>query len=342
MENAVEKSKARRGRRSDSLRARNRKRATSTIDQLPWGQPRNPYPPMQLVSEDELQSIHDTSLDVLEEIGIDFINEDAKKIIKKAGGDVDPNSDRVRFDRAMVEEVIQTAPAEFTVHSRNPERNVHIGGNWIANCLVGSPVSSDDLDSGRRTGNTEDFRKFLRLAQYFNILHVIGGYPVEPIDRHPAIRHLECIRDMAKLTDKVFHAYSLSDERIKDGIELARIVRGISYEQLEQEPSLISIINSSSPLRLDDVMLNGIINMSSHNQVIVMTPFTLAGAMAPVTLAGALAQQNAEALAGIVMTQLVRPGAPVIYGGFTSNVDMKSGAPAFGTPEYMKTAIIGG
>jgi trimethylamine--corrinoid protein Co-methyltransferase len=169
-----------------------------------------------------------------------------------------------------------------------------------------------------------------------------GGYPVEPVDLHASVRHLDCLSDFVRITDKAFHAYSLGRERIVDGIEIARIGRGISHEQLEREPSLFSIINSSSPLRLDDPMLQGIIEMSARNQVIVMTPFTLAGAMAPVTIVGAVAQQNAEALAGIAFTQLVRPGAPVAYGGFTSNVDMKSGAPAFGTPEYMKAQVLGG
>ena len=145
------------------------------------------------------------------------------------------------------------------------------------------------------------------------------------------------------LTDKVFHAYSLGWGRIRDGIEIARIGRGIDREQLEAEPSLITVINSSSPLRLD--LPDGGRASSRWRRPArwsIMTPFTLAGAMAPVTLAGALAQQNAEALAGIAFTQLVRPGAPVVYGGFTSNVDMKSGAPAFGTPEYMKAAMVGG
>jgi trimethylamine--corrinoid protein Co-methyltransferase len=169
-----------------------------------------------------------------------------------------------------------------------------------------------------------------------------GGYPVEPTDIHPSIRHLVCLRDIATLTDKAFHAYSLGQARNRDALEIVRLARGISAAQLEAEPSLISVINSSSPLRLDAPMLQGIMAMSACNQVIIMTPFTLAGAMAPVTIAGALAQQNAEALAGIALTQIVRPGAPVVYGGFTSNVDMKSGAPAFGTPEYMKAAMIGG
>ena len=147
---------------------------------------------------------------------------------------------------------------------------------------------------------------------------------------------------MVSLTDKPIHAYSTSRIRIQDGIEIARLARGISEAQMDQEPSLFTIINTNSPLKLDEPMLQGILEMSARNQIVCITPFTLAGAMAPVTVAGALVQQNAEALAGIAFTQLVRKGAPVIYGGFTSNVDMKSGAPAFGTPEYMKSTIIGG
>ena len=140
----------------------------------------------------------------------------------------------------------------------------------------------------------------------------------------------------------MFHIYSLGKERNVDGIEIARIARGISREQLLDEPSVYTIINTNSPLKLDVPMMEGIIQMSGSGQVVIVTPFTLSGAMAPVTIAGALVQQNAEALAGIAFTQMVRKGAPVGYGGFTSNVDMKSGAPAFGTPEYMKAQMVGG
>jgi trimethylamine--corrinoid protein Co-methyltransferase len=150
------------------------------------------------------------------------------------------------------------------------------------------------------------------------------------------------LADTVLMTDKAFHAYSLGRERIRDGIEIARIARGIDDETFEREPSLMTIINSNSPLKLDDPMCGGIIEMARRNQVVVLTPFTLAGAMAPVTVAGAVTQQNAEALAGLVLSQNVRPGAPFVYGGFTSNVDMKSGAPAFGTPEYMQSALLGG
>ncbi|ONK24309.1 methyltransferase, partial [Bacillus sp. VT-16-64] len=162
------------------------------------------------------------------------------------------------------------------------------------------------------------------------------------IDIHPSVRHLECIRDLATLSDKAFHIYSLGKERNLDGIEIARLARGISQEQLQNEASCYTIINTNSPLKLDVPMMEGIIHMSGNGQIVIVTPCTLAGAMGPVTIAGALVQQNAEALAGISFTQMVRKGAPVGYGGFTSNVDMKSGAPAFGTPEYMKAQMVGG
>ena len=182
----------------------------------------------------------------------------------------------------------------------------------------------------------------MRLGQSFDSIHFWGGYPVEPVDVHASVRHLDALFDMLTLSDKPIHAYSLGRERNLDAIEMIKIARGIDDETLEREPSLFTVINSSSPLRLDTPMLEGIIQMARRNQVVVLTPFTLAGAMAPVTLAGALAQQHAEALAGLALAQIVRPGSPFVYGGFTSNVDMKSGAPAFGTPEYMKTAIVGG
>ena len=156
------------------------------------------------------------------------------------------------------------------------------------------------------------------------------------------MRHLEAALDVLTLTDKPPHTYSLGAQRNRDVLEMSRIARQVDDATLEREPSVFTVVNSSSPLRLDAPMLQGMIELSSRNQVVVMTPFTLAGAMAPVTLAGAVAQQNAEALAGMVFTQVVRPGAPVVYGGFTSNVDMQSGAPAFGTPEYVRTAMLGG
>lgn len=329
---------ARRGR----LSGRKERGENLGLDQLPWRQVKSPYLPVEAVSADQLEAIHDASLRVLEEIGIDFLLKEARDLLKAAGADVSPDSERVRIDRGLVEQSLKTVRSSFTLHARNPAHNLHMGDNYCSFCSVASAPNASDMDRGRRPGNQEDFRNFVRMGQSLNVVHLFGGYPVEPTDLHPSTRHLDCLYDFATLSDKAYHAYSLGAERILDGIEIARIARGASHDQLEREPSLFTVINSNSPLKLDEPMLKGIIEMSRRNQVVVLTPFTLAGAMAPVTIAGALTQQNAEALAGLVMTQVVNPGAPFIYGGFTSNVDMKSGAPAFGTPEYMKAALVSG
>ncbi|GAB4183184.1 MAG: trimethylamine methyltransferase family protein [Thalassobaculales bacterium] len=310
--------------------------------QPPFRQPRRVFPPVEIVSADQIEAIHQASLTILEEIGMDFLDGDARDLLRQAGARVEEGSPRVRLDRGLIEQAIATAPAGFTLHARNPAHNLAFGGDHVIFAQVASAPNCSDMERGRRPGAQEDFRNLVKLAQSFNIIHCTGGYPVEPVDIHPSIRHLDCLADLAKLTDKAFHAYSLGRQRNRDALEIVRIARGIDDARLDAEPSLMTVINSSSPLRLDAPMLQGIMEMSARNQVVIMTPFTLAGAMAPVTVAGALAQQNAEALAGIAFTQIVRPGAPVVYGGFTSNVDMKTGAPAFGTPEYMKSAMIGG
>ena len=296
----------------------------------------------ELLDPSARDDMHEATLTILEEIGMDVMLPEARAIMKAHGADVTEGSDRVRFDRNLIMDMIASAPREFQMFARNPERNVKMGGNNLVFAQIASAPFVADREGGRRAGNQEDFRKLVKLAQSYDVIHTTGGYPVEPIDIHASVRHLDCLSDMVKLTDKVFHCYSLGKQRNLDGIEIARIGRGVSMEQMEREPSLFTIINSSSPLRLDGPMLQGIMEMSSRGQVVVMTPFTLAGAMAPVTIAGAVVQQNAEALCGIAFTQMVKRGAPVVYGGFTSNVDMKTGAPAFGTPEYMKAVIVGG
>ncbi|MCP5368631.1 MAG: trimethylamine methyltransferase family protein [Hyphomicrobiales bacterium] len=330
----------RRGRRRPAGRGGGGDR--TTVQQRPWKQPRLRYEPTRAVSDDELESIHQASLRILEEIGMDFLLPEARQMLKAAGADVDPDSERVRLDRGLVEQALSTAPSRFTLHARNPDHNLEMGGDYMAFCCIGSAPNASDMEGGRRPGTHKDFRDLVRLSQALNVVHVNGGYPVEPIDLPPRTRHLDALSDLATLTDKLFHAYSLGRTRILDGLEMVRIARGVDAERLMREPSLFTIINTNSPLKLDGPMLEGMMEMARHNQVVVVTPFTLAGAMAPVTLAGALALQNAEALAGLVVTQAANPGAPTAYGGFTSNVDMKSGAPAFGTPEYMRTALVGG
>lgn len=317
-----------------------RRQGGQAIQQQPAIKSARSFAPTKLVSDDQLEAIHRASLKVLAEVGMDFMLPEALDILRKAGAKIE--GERVRFDPAMIEEAISHAPAEFTVHGRSAARDMRVGGPNIVFGTVGSPPNAHDRDGGRRTGNRADFQKFIKMAHHFNAIDFMSGYPVEPIDVHPGIRHLEVLSDVVKLTDKPFIAYSLGLERIRDALEIARIASGITYEQMAKRPTLMTIVNTNSPLKLDNNMLIGMIEMCRLNQPVCVTPFTLAGAMAPVTVAGALVQQNAEALAGLAFCQLVNKGAPVMYGGFTSNVDMKSGAPAFGTPEYMQSTIIGG
>lgn len=329
-------------RRETSRRAELRGMRSESFPQRPWRLPEVPFPPLTLLSEDRIADIHDASMRVLEEVGMDFLHHEALQILQHGGAQVQSGSQRVRFDRALVEEMVSKAPSHIFMHARNPAHNFVFGGNRMAFSMVASPPNVSDLEGGRRRGNRKDYQDLLRLGQAINTIHLLGGYPVEPVDLPPATRHLDALADMVRLTDKVFHAYSLGRQRILDGIEIARIARGISAEQMSREPSLVTVVNTSSPLRLDKPMIEGVIEMATRNQPIALTPFTLSGAMAPATIAGALVQQNAEALAAIAFAQMVNPGSPVLYGGFTSNVEMKSGAPAFGTPEYAKAVIAGG
>jgi trimethylamine---corrinoid protein Co-methyltransferase len=310
------------------------------INQLPWQQPRLTLEPSRAVSEDQLEAIHGQSLRVLEDIGMDVLHAEARDILRKAGANV--AGERVRIGRDIVEQALTTPPAEFTFHARNPAHNIRIGGKWIAFAPVGGPPNCSDLDRGRRPGTLADNGNFVKLAQFFNCIHTAGGGSVDALDVHASIRHLAIMRNKLRFSDKVPFVPSTGRHRLLDSLEMARMARGISWEQMTAEPSTYTVINTNSPLKLDGPMAMGIIEMARRSQICVVTPFTLAGAMAPVTLAGALVQQNAEALAGLALSQLAKPGAPFVYGGFTSNVDMKSGAPAFGTPEYMKACLIGG
>lgn len=293
-----------------------------------------------MLSDDQIEAIHRQSMKVLELIGMDVLLPEARDILQKAGALVD--GDRVRIGRDIIEEALKTPPAEFTFHARNPAHNIRVGGKWIAFAPVGGPPNCSDLDKGRRPGTLEDAGNFMKLSQFFNTVHTAGGASVDALDVHASVRHLHITRNKMVYSDKVPFVYATGRARLFDGVEIVRLARGISHEQLLAEPSVYTVINTNSPLKLDMPMAMGIIEMARLNQIVVVTPFTLLGAMAPVSIAGGMVEQNAEALAGLALSQLVRPGAPFVYGGFTSNVDMKSGAPAFGTPEYMKACVIGG
>ncbi|MFC3615765.1 trimethylamine methyltransferase family protein [Lutimaribacter marinistellae] len=317
------------------------RRGAAVIDQMPWRIPVNTDRPTEPLDEDGIQAIHDGAMRILEEIGVVFLNEEALGILREAGCRVE--GDLVRMDRDFVMEMVGRAPSEFTITPRNPDRKITIGGNKLLFGNVSSPPNYWDMEIGRKVpGTREQCANLLKLTQYFNCIHFAGGYPVEPVDIHASIRHLDVLYDKLTLSDKVMHAYSLGKERVEDVMEMVRIGGGWSDEEFEATPRMYTNINSTSPLKHDHPMIDGCLRMARRGQGIVVTPFTLAGAMAPVTMAGAVAQSLAEALCAIALFQYVRPGIPCVIGTFTSNVDMKTGAPAFGTPEYMRSTQMTG
>ena len=328
----------RRGREAQST-ARS---AAARLPQAPWRSPRHVTAPLELVDAEALERIHQASMTILEEIGIDFLSPQARRIAVAAGAVSGPEPERLRFDRGLMMELVGKAPRRFTLRGGAPSRDLPIGAGFTHWGCVSSAPQVNDLAGGRRPGTQEDFRRFVKLGQSLNVISFFGGYPVEPQDLPATTRHLDCVVDFLTLSDKVFHPYCLGATRIRDALELIRLGRGLSEAQLHAGPQCYTVVNSSSPLRYDAPMLDGLVEMARANQCVCFTPFTLAGAMAPITLAGAIAQQNAETLAGIAFTQMVRPGTPVIYGAYTSNVDMRTGAPAMGTPEYFRAAVISG
>jgi trimethylamine--corrinoid protein Co-methyltransferase len=307
-----------------------------------WQQFRNPLPALALLNDDELGKIDDTALRILEELGLEFQNPQAIEILADSGADVDRGTGMVRMDRHLVRRLVAKAPSSFTLHARNPERNVIMGEDWINFAPVAGPPNVSDLEGGRRPGTFEDQCNLIKLHQCLNELHLAGAAPVEAIDLPAESRHLDLYRAQIQFTDRVWHGRAIGRARIEDALEMVVLARGRRRADLKNEPSLLTVVNVNSPRRVDSELLAGLMAMAESGQVVIVTPFTLAGAMSPITIAGALAQQTAEALGVIAFTQMVRPGAPVIFGGFTSNVDMKSGAPAFGTPEYVRAVIIGG
>jgi trimethylamine--corrinoid protein Co-methyltransferase len=297
---------------------------------------------MEVLTAEQLEAVHLTSLRILEELGIEVMSDRARGFLAAAGAQVDPASAMVRLDRGLVEKALTTAPASFVLEPRNPARRIVMGGNRINFGLVAGPPNVHDCERGRRPGNFRDYCDFVRLAQYFNAIHLLGNQVCAPIELPANSRHLDTYRANLVYSDRVFHCSAIGAGRALDAVRMVAIARGLDLEQIAQSPSVITIISVNSPRRFDEAMCEGLIALAMHGQAVVITPFTLMGAMAPVSLAAALAQQNAEALFGVVLAQAVRPGAPVMYGAFTSNVDMRSGAPAFGTPENAKANIAGG
>ncbi len=307
-----------------------------------YRQVRTSLDPVNLLSADQLETIHEASLRILEEIGIEFMGVRARTAFRDAGAEVDDDSGRVRIDRELVTRALASAPAEFTLTPRNSERRMTLGGNHICTASVGGPPRVHDCVRGKRNASLADYHEILKLVQVHDVVHCTGNQPAPPLELPAGTRHLDCYHAAATLTDKCFFNTSIGSARALDGIEISRISRGIGMEEMLAAPSCLTVISVNSPRRFDSEMAEGLMTTAEYGQCSVVTPFTLMGAMTPTTLAGALSQQNAEALSGIVLTQLARPGAPVVYGSYTSNVDMRTGSPAFGTPEYARAVLASG
>jgi trimethylamine--corrinoid protein Co-methyltransferase len=284
----------------------------------------------EILGEEQVQQIHDQAMLILQEIGVDFLHPRSLDILRQAGLKVDDQ--RVRFERAFIEEQVAKAPASFEVQARNAKNTVTIGGDYMVNAPVYGPPFITDLDRGRRGATIADFTNFDKMAQATPQIHCAGGTIVEPEDLPLETRHLDMVYSHIRWTDMPYMGSVISEEGARDSIEMSSILFG-GRANIEKTPALLALVNVNSPLRYDDRMLGALMTYAEAGQPVIVTPFLMAGAMSPMGLAGTLAQQTAEALAGIALIQLIRPGAPCIYGSFLTNIDMQSGSPAFGTPE---------
>jgi len=309
--------------------ARRAQRGTGTVRAPAYVQRKIGY--FDLLNEEQLQLIEDKADQILAEIGIEFRGDDeALRIWKEAGAKVD--GERVQFETGMLNEIIaRSVHPIFTQHARNPDRSVEIGGgNVVFAPAYGSPFVRD-LKGGRRYASLEDFQNFIKLAYASPWLHHSGGTVCEPVEIPVNKRHLDMVYAHMRYSDKPFMGSVTAPERAEDTVAMCQVLFGADF--VDQNCVVTSLINVNSPLVYDSTMSSVLRVYAAANQASIVTPFILGGAMGPVTLAAALAQAHAEARVGIALTQLVRPGSPVIYGNFFSSLSLKTGAPTFGMPE---------
>ena len=318
-----------RRRRAGSRDAKKAARQRPQVQEAAFIERKIPF--YELMDEAGLALIEENADVVLEEIGIDFRDDpEALALLRGAGADVE--GERVRFPKGLCRAIIRSsAPAEYTQHARNPQRSVIIGGKRTVLVPAYGPPFIRSLDEGRRYATIEDFRNFVKLTYMSPGLHHSGGTVCEPVDLPVNKRHFDMIYSHIKYSDKPFMGSVTHPERAQDTIDMAKIVFGDEF--VEQNTVITSLINANSPMTYDATMLGAAKTYARHNQATVISPFILAGAMAPVTVAGTITQILAEALAGMAFIQLVKPGAPVVFGTFSSSISMQSGAPTFGTPE---------
>lgn len=287
-------------------------------------------PKFNILTPDQVQAVHDHSIRLLEEIGVEFGYEPALEVFRKHGLRVE--GQRVYFTREFVEEQVKKAPARFTLHARNPEHNLVCGGeNIIYMPGYGAPFIHA-ADGSRRSATMADYDNFVKLAGASRNLHMTGGTVVEPTDIDDRIRHLKMIHSHIKHSDKCFMGSASGREKARDSIELAALLFG-GKDVIKEKPALISLINSVTPLKYDDRMLGALMAYAEAGQAVVIASLVMAGSTGPATMAGALALQNAEVLAGITLAQTVNPGTPVVYGSTSAITDMATGSLAIGNPE---------
>jgi trimethylamine--corrinoid protein Co-methyltransferase len=299
---------------------------------------RNPFIPQPLFSEDRIAAIHETALRVLEELGLKILLPQARALYRAAGAIVDEDSFMVRIGRDIVTAALASAPKSILAKAGSRARDLTLEPGALSFLAGAGAPNVTDLDRGRRPGTLAAFEDLTRLVQSFDVLHMQGPC-VEPQDIDARFRHYAINRGQLTLSDKLPFVFARGTPQCADGFEMIRLARGLSEDAFAADVHCYTVINTNSPRQLDIPMAQGIIDFARAGQLSIITPFCLAGAMAPVTVAGALTLQHAEALAGIALAQIARAGAPVLYGSFSSNVDMKSGAPAFGTPEHMKATL---
>lgn len=287
-------------------------------------------PNFEILSEEALEVIETNAETVLAEIGVNFVNNPAAlDRWRDAGAEVE--GERVRIPRGLARKLISTAPSQFTQHARNSEKSVVIGGKNLVCAPVYGPPFVRDANGGRRYATMDDFRKFVKLGHMSKWLHHSGGTVCEPTDVPVNKRHLDMIHAHMTLTDKPFMGSVTDPSRAQDSVDMCGILFGQDFVQ--ENTVMTSLINVNSPLTFDDVMMGAMEVYAANNQACILSPFIVGGAMAPVSVTGTLTQVLAEVLAGVAYNQLVRPGAPVIFGAFVTSIDMNSGAPTFGTPE---------
>ena len=298
----------------------------------------NPFPPVNVFSEERIEDIHNNAMVVLEEMGIKVLLPEARKIYKQGGSLVDEETAMVRIGREIICETLKTAPPKFKLRAGARARDLEMKlGTLTFLPGTGAPHATD-LKRGRRPSSLADYRELVMLTQYFDALHMVNPL-VEAQDIPNNLRHYSVIETQLTLSDKFPSAYARGSPQTMDSFEILKNFRGLTDEEFQAEPWCYTIINTNSPRLLDIPMAQGIIDFSSYGQMTVVTPFCMMGAMAPASVAGALTLSHAECLAGLALAQINNPGAPVCYGAFASNVDMKSGAPAFGTPEQFQANL---